>query len=232
MAAGQIAEAIATGRWQPNSLLPSERDLADMFQISRSSVRQALTALEAVGVIRKKAGVGSFIEEDALEIIEQELVTELVHEGDPTMLTETRAVLEPGMAEVAARSRTEEDLAAIGAKLEEMEGFARGELSSAQYVDADIDFHMCIAMATHNPLLVRLYREVFEQMRQRVWLTAALPVVERRAAQYQVHHCDIFEAIRAREASRAGRLMRSHLRSIRANLLDISAIATESVPGK
>lgn len=227
VAASQIAEAIAGGRWAPASKLPSERDLAQIFQISRSSVRQALTALEAVGVIRKKAGVGSFVEEDALDIISQELVSEMVSEGDPTMLTEAREVIEPGIAELAARSRDEEDLARIETRLNEMERFSREDTLPAQYVEADIDFHSCIASATHNPLLIRLFTEVSEQMRQRVWLTAAFPVVARRAAQYQDHHRGLYLAIRDRDAAQAKRIMREHLRSIRANLQSISAITTE-----
>ena len=113
------------------------------------------------------------------------------------------------------------------AKLNEMDQFEHPELSAAEYVDADIDFHLFIAHATHNPLLIRLYREVSEQMRQRVWLTAAHPVVERRASQYQGQHREVFEAIRNGEATTARRLMRAHLLSIRANLQSISEITSE-----
>ena len=231
-AASQIAEAIGRGRWDPKSKLPSERDLATIFQISRASVRQALTALEAIGVIRKKAGVGSFVEEDALEIISQELVSELVQEGDPTMVAEAREVIEPGIAEVAARSRDEDDLARIEAKLRAMDHMGPDGPTPMEYVDADMDFHLFIANATHNPLLIRLFKEVFEQMRQRVWLTAALPVVERRASQYQRHHRELYEAIRDEDAAKARRIALAHLRNIRENLLSISAITSEDVPSK
>jgi GntR family transcriptional regulator, transcriptional repressor for pyruvate dehydrogenase complex len=227
MAVSQIAEAISRGRWNPGDRLPPERELCRLFDISRSSVRQALTALEAVGVIQKKAGVGSFVREGALEVISQEIITELVTEGDPIMVVEARRCIEPGIAQVAALNRKNEDLVRLEDVLKLMERFGQPPISAPEYVDADIDFHGFIALATHNPLIIRLFEQIADRMRQRVWLTAAFPVVDRRAAQYQVHHRALFEAIRDQEPTRARRIASAHLQNIDANLLSISAITTE-----
>jgi GntR family transcriptional repressor for pyruvate dehydrogenase complex len=228
MAVSQIAEAISRGRWNPGDRLPPERELCRMFDISRSSVRQALTALEAVGVIQKKAGVGSFVRQGALEVIAQEIVTELVHEGDPIMVVEARRCIEPGIAQAAARNRKNEDLVPLEATLKLMDRFGTPPIAAPEYVDADINFHYLIALATHNPLIVHLFEQIVDRMHQRVWLTAAFPVVDRRAAQYQAHHHGIFEAIRDQEPARARRIVAAHLENIDANLLSISAITSES----
>lgn len=227
IAASQIAEAIRGGRWNPYDKLPSERELAQIFNISRSSVRQALTALEAVGVIHKKVGVGSFVTENALEVISQEIISELVSEGDPLLLVEARQVLEPGIAKLAAQYRENEDLVRIESALARMDQFSDESISPADFVDADIDFHLSIALASRNPLLIRLFEEVIDRMRQRVWLKAAFPIVAKRASQYQAQHHSIYEAISNKEATRAQKVMADHLRKIRANLISFSAISTE-----
>lgn len=226
-AVSQIAEAISRGRWNPKDRLPAERELAQLFNISRSSVRQALTALEAVGVIHKKVGVGSFITESALEIISQEIISELVSEGDPMMLVEARQVLEPGITKLAAQHRDEADLARMESALQKMEQFSLNGPLAADFIEADIDFHLSIALASHNPLLIRLFEEVTDRMRHRVWLKAAIPVVSKRAQQYQGQHRSLYEAIRNKEAAKAQRVMTDHLRNIRTNLISISAITTE-----
>jgi GntR family transcriptional repressor for pyruvate dehydrogenase complex len=235
IAASQIAEGISRGRWNPNDKLPSERELAQIFNISRSSVRQALTALEAVGVIYKKVGVGSFVTEGAMEVISQEIVSELVTEGDPLLLVEARQVLEPGIVKLAAQCRENEDLVRIESALERMDQYSDESISSADFVDADIDFHLSIALASRNPLLIRLFEEVIDRMRHRVWLKAAFPIVAKRASQYQAQHHSIYKAIRNKETTKAQDVMTEHLDNIRANLISFSAISTEQSnlnPGK
>jgi DNA-binding FadR family transcriptional regulator len=74
---------------------------------------------------------------------------------------------------------------------------------------------------------VRLFEEVTDRMRHRVWLKAAIPVVSKRAQQYQRQHRSLDEAIRNKEATKAQRVMTDHLRNIRANLISISTITTE-----
>lgn len=228
IAASQIAEAINRGEWNPGDKLPAERELAEILGISRSSLRQALTALEAVGVIRKRAGVGSFVQDKALEIISQEIVAELVTEGDPLMLLEARQMLEPELARIAATRRTEEDLRRMERHIKEMDQAGFVVFSPSRFVEADIDFHVAIATAAHNPVLKRLFEEVADQMRHRVWLQAALPVVLRRATEYETHHHEIFAAIEAGEGKRAQRMMVAHLQTIHDNLRSFSAITTES----
>lgn len=231
IAASQIAEAIDRGEWNAGDRLPAERELAEILGISRSSLRQALTALEAVGIIRKKAGVGSFVQDGALEIISQEIVAELVTEGDPLMLVEARQMLEPDLARLAALRRTEEDLERMRGQLAEMDRLELHSFSPERFVEADIEFHLAIAAAAHNPLLVRLFAEVADQMGHRVWLQAALPVVLRRAPEYEAHHEKIFEAIEARDGKKARQTMVMHLQSIHDNLRSFSAITTERSDG-
>lgn len=227
IAAGQIAEAINRGRWHPNDKLPSERELAKIFNISRSSVRQALTALEAVGVIYIRVGVGSFVSEKALEVISQEIISELVTEGDPLLLVEARRAIEPGIVRLAAQCRENEDLVRMESALQRMDQFSDESISPADFVEADIDFHLSIALASHNPLLIRLFEEVVDQMHHRVWLTAAFPIVAKRASQYQAQHHSVCEAIRNEDADKAYQVMTDHLGIIRTNLISFSAISAE-----
>lgn len=227
IAASQIAEAINRGEWSAGDKLPAERELAEIMGISRSSLRQALTALEAVGVIRKKAGVGSFVQDGALQIIAEEIVAELVTEGDPLMLLEARQLLEPELARLAATRRTDDDLVRMRTYMTEMDRFDMLTFSAEHFVEADIEFHLAIAAAAHNPLLLKLFSEVADQMGHRVWLQAALPVVLRRAPEYESHHVYIFEAIKAGDARNARQAMVNHLQSIQDNLRSFSAITTD-----
>lgn len=226
-AASQIAEAISRGRWNPGDKLPPERELAEMLHISRSSLRQALAALEAIAVIHRKAGVGTFVQDGALEAISQEIVSELVTKGDPLMLVEARWSLEPSVAQLAAKNRDSGDIAVLERALRLMDRFDNESTSPAEFIDADIEFHLSIANASHNPILIHLFEEIADQLRHRIWLIAALPVVAKRANQYQVHHYSIYEAIRNQQTVKAQHLMADHLQSIADNLRSISAIAEE-----
>lgn len=232
VAASQISEAINRGEWNAGDKLPSERELAEILGISRSSLRQALTALEAIGVIRKKAGVGSFVQDEALEIISQEIVAELVMEGDPLMLLEARQILEPELAGLAATRRSAEDLQLMRTYIKQMDRFAGADFSPSEFVEADINFHVAISAAARNPLLKRLFAEIANQMGHRVWLQAALPVVLRRAEEYESHHQRIFAAIEAGDVKKARKMMVMHLGSIHDNLRSFSAITTERSEGK
>lgn len=224
--ANEIAQAISRGAWKPGDKLPPERELARMLDVSRSTLRQALAALEALSVIRIRAGVGAFIQEEALEIIEDELVSELVAEGDPMMLVEARLCIEPGMALLAAENHEVDDLVQLKHALEQMDRFQdwEGGVRPVDFIQADIDFHMSIAVASKNAVLIRLYEQLVDQMRHRVWIKAAVPVIEKRAASYQEDHTRICEAIQQRQEAKARQLMREHLRGIQTNLRSLSSI--------
>ena len=230
-AAERVAEAIFKGQWKPGDKLPSERDLALALEVSRSTIRQSLAALEALSVIRIKQGVGAFVLEGALEMIASELVAEMVTEGDPLMLVEARRTIEPGVALLAALNRTDEDLSKLEKILHEMEWNQHEAVNEKGFVNADIKYHFAIAIASHNPILHTYLEDLTERMQHRVWLTAAWPIVRKRARQYQDQHNQLFEAIKNKDAQDAQRIMSRHLSLVTDNLKSYSLISQEDDGG-
>jgi len=226
-AADKIAKAIYNGQWKSGDKLPSERELSNALEVSRTTIRQSMAALEALSVIRIKAGVGAFVQEKALEIIASELISEMVAQGDPMMMVEARRTIEPGIARLAALNRTEKDLSHLEMILQEMEQNQILDVNEQGYINADIRFHLTIAIASHNPILQTYIEDLTERMQHRVWLSAAGPIVRKRARQYQGQHLQLFEAIRNKDARVVKRIMTWHLSNIANNLKSYSRISEE-----
>src|SRR4051812_20123103 len=110
IAANRLAEQIKTGLWSPGARLPSERELSETLGISRASVRQALRALESIGILVSKPGAGHFVAEQNGAVPKNEALTSLVDHGDPQELMEARRALEPEVARLAAIYRDIDDL--------------------------------------------------------------------------------------------------------------------------
>ena len=227
-AAYQIAQAISQGRWDPGDKLPPERELAEMLNVSRTTVRQAMAALEALTVIQIRSGVGAFIKPEALKVIAEEIVSEMVTLGDPLLLVDARAILEPGIAGLAAQNREAPDLAHLERYVQGMDAINTGGISPREFIDADIEFHMAIGAATHNPPAIMLVMELVRWMRQRVWLTGAYLIVSKRGPQYQADHRAILAAITQQDSEAAKSQMAEHLAGIAANLRSFSQISEEA----
>ncbi|YCA45848.1 FadR family transcriptional regulator [Bacillus sp. JZ8] len=211
---------IKNGDLKPGDKLDSVWQLAENFQVGRSAIREALSALRAMGLIEMRQGEGTFVREFDPSMISLPITTAvLMKKEDIENLLEVRKVLEVGASGAAASKRTEEDLTNMKNVLEKMLNSVGDEELGEK---ADFQFHLAVAKASQNPLLVGLMNNVGEMMLQsmretrRVWLYSK----ETTSQRLYDEHMQIYKAIEAMDVRRAQDLMISHLMSVEAVLLE------------
>lgn len=209
-----IYEMIRSGQLNPGDKLDSVQQLAENFQVGRSAIREALTSLRAMGLVELKQGEGTYIKEFGKEQITFPLSTAiLMNKDDISNLLEVRMIIESGTAAAAAKRRTDQHLSMMEAALKAMlEANGSEELGET----ADLQFHMALAEAAHNPLLMSLMNHVSglmgETMREtrKVWLFSEQTTME----QLYKEHLAIFEAIKAQDEEEARTKMLIHLEKV------------------
>jgi GntR family transcriptional repressor for pyruvate dehydrogenase complex len=201
-----VHDLIESGECRPGDRLPSERDLAGLVGVSRPSVRAAIQALAALGVVEARRGSGTFITDRPFCFTSGSLrFFAALHGISEEHLFEVRRFLEMDMAELAAERATGAQLAAISEEVMEM--FAvRGD--PEHFLVHDIRFHHAVSRAAGNPVLGALAEMVaeafFEWRRESV-----IPL--HGAAVAAEHHKKIYKAIRDQDPERARREMSTHM---------------------
>lgn len=203
--AERMREFIDTSGMQPGDKLSNVRELAAELQVGRSSIREAITALRAQGIIEVRHGDGIYLLERPENVIAS-LAAELVETHvDHPYIWETRQALEAQCARLAAVHATEEDLDELDASLEQM----GSEIDAGQAgLDGDRRFHLGVATAAHNPLLLKLLKG----LRSALDRTSATSLTRPgQPAKSLEDHRGIIDAIRAHDADNAAHRMLSHL---------------------
>ncbi|HHX95447.1 MAG TPA: FadR family transcriptional regulator [Clostridia bacterium] len=206
----QLKRYFEQGNLKPGERLPSERDLAEMFNCSRVSVRQALTILEAQGLVVRKVGGGTYkADEDDFEL--SQLVSLLMPEREEDAIDdplEVRRLMEPQIARLAAVRATEEDIALMEDCLRlQKEKVERGQL----IIHEDSQFHYAIARATKNGIIIRLG----EAINDMIWETRQQSIMAEQGAKRSLEgHYLIFEAIKNKDGEGASKAMEEHLREV------------------
>ena len=203
----QIRRAILSGQYRPGDRLPTEREMAQQFGVSRVTVRDALRALEANGLVRVKVGGqgGPYVSEPDISLLSDSIGTHLHLRGTTfEELAEARQALETTAAQLAARRATEDDLVALKAAIQ---GPMRPPASDA--AASSLDFHTALVIAAHNQALLAMFRATRAPIQQAFdALHAQQPDMADAARRT---HSLLYEAIVAHDAEGAGALMRSHL---------------------
>jgi GntR family transcriptional repressor for pyruvate dehydrogenase complex len=214
----QIKQLFASGDLRPGDKLPSERDLAERLQVSRASVREALSALEAMGLLEIRPGEGAFIRQISVDSIIEPLALLLLMEKDKTWeLLEVRKMMEIKTAGLAALRAAPEELERLNKILTRMESdLQRGELGE----EADWDFHFTIAEMAGNSILLRLMNTIGDVMRQGLKTARLELYVKPGNAQllYEQHRA-ISQAIEKKDSEKAQQAMREHLIFVEQELL-------------
>ena len=157
----RFKELIAKRVFVPGRRLPPERDLAEALAVSRPTLRQAMRALQIMGVIKARQGSGSYLADSASDIMRVPLEFALALKNVAnTDLFETRCTLEVKLAALAAERRTEEDLEAMGRSLREMEK-SMGDPEA--WCRSEPQFHSCIVQAARNGVMATMI-EMLSQM--------------------------------------------------------------------
>ncbi|WP_416970812.1 FadR/GntR family transcriptional regulator [Streptomyces sp. 4F14] len=215
----QILAKIRAGHFPPGSALPAERTLAGQLQVSRGSLREALRVLEHAGVLDIRTGSGAYVaSEGGSSATVLRARAAAIGEHSPLDLIVARAAIEPVCAEHAALSHHPTDLAALEASVEEQ---ARATAAGEDVSESDLAFHLAVAAASRNSVLLAQQRTLVELMHEQTWseLKHRSRSREHAAEEYLSHHRLVLDAIRARDARRARQLMAMHMSAVETALL-------------
>ena len=206
----KIEQAILAKQFQPGEKLPTEKELCEMFGVSRTALREALQMLSSRGLIYVKKGSGIYVEDYSASNAMRPMQMYLELNFDRNYLrhiVQVRKMLEPQVAGLAALCRTEEDIAAFHKNQEDLikcpvtDYKREGEL--------DRDFHIILAKATQNPMVPMIVEPIFQVM-PRIKLLVYKVVKKAKEAALD-YHALIAEAVIEQDEQRAVRLMKEHL---------------------
>lgn len=207
----QIEESVLNGSLKPGDQLPAERELAQRLGVSRTAVREAVKALREKGLVEAYSGRGTFITDGTSHAARQsfDLMVKIGQQESSTHLAELRSILEPGIAALAAEHGEEEYLSTMREAFAVMD---RSQKNPAAYIEADLDFHLALAEAAANPLILSLIDSIVVLLReQRIKIFN----VEGGPQRGQVHHKRILEAMEQRNPEMARSAMSAHLEQVR-----------------
>jgi GntR family transcriptional regulator, transcriptional repressor for pyruvate dehydrogenase complex len=208
----QIQQLIRDKVLSPGDQLLPERQLADKLGVSRAALREALTVLVSRGLIEITPGGGAYVRESSIEDLVDPLASVMLKERQSVYdLLEARYILEIGAARLAAQRAEKSDLYEIHeAALESNEVMRRGHVADQE----DVDFHMAIARAAHNPVLINMMTMISSLLREMYGpSTRRLLEDPEQIEVYAAQNLAIYEALAASDADLAGRLMSEHLGS-------------------
>ena len=206
-----LKQAILDGQFAQGDRLPSEQQLAEMFQVSKVTAREALREMETEGIIEKRRGIygGSFVARPGSKRMGKAVINYCRFGGlSLEDLVQFRAILEPALVELAAQNRTDEDLAALRANIQEVERAVNG---GNQNQPAAIEFHRLVADACHNQLisavmeaLVQVFLEILSQ----------IPMTLADAREDLNYNKQFYQYLLKRQAQEARLLMLKHFDSL------------------
>ncbi len=212
--AEQLANLIADGEYPRGSRLPAERKLAERFNVSRPTVREAIIALEIGGFVEVRGGSGVYV------CVESpgELTSTHLDVG-PFDILEARIKIEGETAELAASMITEDELAELEQALNRM--IEENERGAPLYEKADEEFHMLIARATKNEALVAVCELLWTLRNSSPVSAKILEKVRQAGSKPRIEeHQRVFEALKRRDPDGARDAMREHLAMVIQQLLD------------
>ena len=211
----EITASIQNGILKPGDKLPTESAIMDMHGVSRTVIREAISHLQAAGLVQTRHGIGTFVLEPApagLNISPDTILTV----RDVLAVLELRISLETEAAWLAASRRSEQQLTSMKAALLEMQNHASGGT-----VEADVRFHLLIAEATENPYFVDILSHLGTTIIPRARLNSAQLLLDKPDSYLERvnrEHEDIYDAILRQDAEAARAAMRTHLSNSRERL--------------
>ena len=202
-----IRALIEQGTLQPGDQLPPERELAQTLKISRASLRTGLGYLTAMGVMKVRHGVGTFISDGPAKFSKASMsLMGALHGFQFWQMFEARVIMEGNLAALAAERGKPEHHAALAEEVAEMYAVAD---TPGDFLKHDVLFHRIIAQASGNPILAALIDTVTSAMYEQRKETVQRADYLREMAEM---HSEIFRAIHTRNPVEARKLMENHLR--------------------
>jgi len=209
----QIEQRIEAGDLKIGDQLPSERELAEQFTVSRTAVREAVKALRQKGLVEIRPGRGTFITNGTSDTIKDSIgmLMKFGATKGSGNLVEVREILEPEIAALAATRITDEYITAMQDAVKIMDTAVTNNDVDV-FVEADLDFHLALAEGTQNPYIPILMDSIIEllrEQRKRIGLTKG------GLKRGQIHHKKILDAVTRRDHQVARQAMQNHLQQVR-----------------
>lgn len=223
----QIREAILSGELNPGDRLPSEKDLARDFGVSKASLREAFRALEALGMLEIRQGMsgGAFVSEVDLKTARDSLFNYIYFQNPSIQeFTQFRAIVEPPVAEIAAGRITDEDIAELERNLAQ----TKAQLDSGSfYYELDTYFHHRIAEIAGNSLICFVVDSLKNAL---VNIKLQLELGPRFSVNVYSCHQKIIEALRERDPEKARQEMLNHILTVERDLVEAHNANSPSPP--
>ena len=215
----QIRDLIREGKLKPGDKLPPEHVLAEKFGTSRPSVREALSALEILGITESRGGKGNFIKNNLTSPSYEQKFKELEEEESPFELLEARKAVETEIAGFAAEKATKEDIARIQDSLDKMK---QALTNIPKVMEFDREFHLNIAKAAHNSVLFSIMTYLADGLKEELWVNLKEKSwsIPGRPQKYLKQHAEILKAIESKDSQSARKGMYEHLLTVEQDLLD------------
>ena len=219
----QLHELISRGELKPGAKIMTERELATAFEVSRTSVRDAISKLVVMGMLENRQGQGTFVTRPGgrshaymMKVMDAQNATYLD-------LLEVRMGLECNAASLAAQRALQADFEAMEKSLMQIE---KEYLADRLGAEADTMFHMAIAYATHNPLQVFIMKQFHDFLAYVI--KENLMVLYKESKKFEtIHqqHENIMKAIRDRDAMRAHQAAKAHIEFVIQTLSQTTGVA-------
>jgi GntR family transcriptional regulator, transcriptional repressor for pyruvate dehydrogenase complex len=209
-----LHEAIRSGQLKPGTKLDSVQQLAENFQVGRSAIREALSALKAMGLIEMRQGEGTYVKEFQASQMTFPLSTAiLMNQEDVSHLLEVRKIIETGAVASAAKHRNAEDIQKMTEALEDMKTASGNEELGET---ADLAFHLAISNATQNPMLTNLLLHISDLMQETMKETRRIYLYSRQTTMDTLYkeHLAIYQAIVNSDIEAARTAMLAHLENV------------------
>lgn len=203
----QIEASILKGALKPGDQLPAERELAIQFGVSRTAVREAVKALREKGLVEAYTGRGTFVRDGTSQAVRQslDLMVRIGQQEGTLHLAQLRQMLEPEIAALAAKCIEPQLLSTMRDAVSVMDRSLR---DPDAYIEADLDFHLALAEAAGNPLVLSLIDSIVGLLREQ---RRGIFYVEGGPERGQFHHKRILEAVEARDSNASRQAMLAHL---------------------
>src|SRR5271168_1783390 len=202
----KMVSHLIRGVWSEGEKIPAERELCQTLGVGRASLREALKALEIMGMIETRLGDGTYVCKRS-DFFSRPLLWAIASssEADARELVEARTLIEVELAGLAAERATSEDLRLIGEQLSTME---KTKKNPQEFVQADVDFHLAIGHAASSRILMNALQLIRNLLQKWILSAVAVESVPEKACE---QHRRILLAIKNRDGVAARKQMRNHL---------------------
>lgn len=204
---GQVKSAIIQGKLKVGDQLPPERALVELFNVSRSSVREALKGLEILGIVESRQGGGYYVVNDILPNMMNSLSLYFMLEGSSLQeLIQLRTSIELGSLRIVIQECTDEEIAVLGEHIE----LYKNSITTEERQKHDLDFHTTLVRLSHNSLYL-YFLHAMQAIYEKNVAFSNMVVIDKNELEETIEiHVNLYDAIRNRDYPRATYEMNRH----------------------